>query len=96
MAFMDDFAPLQDPTPPNPLAAMAARTLLIHAYRRVALKDPRLPASLLPTLWPGHQARQLCRATYAALIPQAEQWLDETTNGSGPLPQGPDPSTRFT
>ena len=40
------------------------RTLLIHEYRRVLLRDPRLPAALLPLDWPGAAAFALCRDFY--------------------------------
>jgi len=78
-----------------PLEALAARVLLIHEYRRVTLRDPRLPAGLLPPDWPGITARSLCIRLYAALAPASEQWLDTAENRSGPLPRGPDPTSRF-
>ena len=90
------FRDLQDAAPGlAPLDAMAARVLLIHEYRRVVLRDPRLPAGLLPAAWPGAEAHALCARLYAALAPASERWLDGTANGSGPLPRGPDPALRF-
>lgn len=80
---------------PEPLGATAARIMLIHEYRRIALRDPHLPAALLPHRWPGHAARRLCATRYAALAPASERWLDTVHNGSGPLPKGPDPRFRF-
>ena len=47
------------------------RTLLIHAYRRVLLRDPQLPAALLPLDWPGAAAYALCRDFYRAAEPLA-------------------------
>ena len=91
------FAPLAPGAarlPPD--QAMPVRTLLIHDYRRVVLRDPRLPPGLLPPDWPGHAAHDLCTTMYAALAPASERWLDQTRNGSGPLPRGPDPKQRFT
>src|SRR5918912_210393 len=41
------------------IEAFTARVLLIHQYRRVVLRDPLLPAALLPRDWPGRPARQL-------------------------------------
>ena len=78
-----------------PLDALTARVLLIHEYRRVALRDPRLPAGLLPADWRGAAARVLCARIYAALAPTSEHWLDTAENGSGPLPRGPNPLERF-
>src|SRR5438105_12973051 len=37
--------------------AFTARILLIHYYRRVVLRDPLLPTSLLPRDWPGRAVR---------------------------------------
>ena len=78
-----------------PLDALAARVLLIHEYRRVILRDPRLPSGLLPPKWPGATAHKLCAKLYTALAPASERWLDTAENQSGPLPRGPDPTTRF-
>lgn len=77
------------------IEAMALRTVLMHEYRRVVLRDPRLPSGLLPPSWPGIAARALCIDLYATLAPLSEHWLDRSKNGSGPLPQGPDPMLRF-
>ncbi len=62
--------------------AMAARTLLIHNWRRIVLRDPGLPAELLPKDWAGEVARDQVRRMYAHLRPASEDWLD----GSGLAP----------
>ena len=68
--------------------AFTARILLIHHYRRVVLRDPLLPAPLLPRDWPGRAARQLCGEIYRGLLAASEQWLDaNATNENGPLPK---------
>jgi phenylacetic acid degradation operon negative regulatory protein len=68
--------------------AFTARILLIHYYRRVVLRDPLLPTSLLPVDWPGQAARKLCGEIYRGLLPAAERWLDEhASNGDGALPK---------
>jgi phenylacetic acid degradation operon negative regulatory protein len=59
------------------LDAVAARTLLIHDWRRIVLRDPGLPTELLPGDWPGEEARALARRIYAALVGPSEAWLDE-------------------
>ena len=67
--------------------AFTARILLIHYYRRVVLRDPLLPESLLPADWPGRAARELCGEIYRALLAPSEQWLDSHgTNEKGALP----------
>lgn len=69
-----------------------ARTLLIHEYRKVQLRDPLLPEELLPTAWEGRYAHQLCRNLYRLLFERAERWLDQhLENAEGPLP-APGPS----
>jgi phenylacetic acid degradation operon negative regulatory protein len=50
---------------------------MIHDYRRLLLRDPELPAELLPPLWPGEQARTLCRSLYGHLLPASEAYLDQ-------------------
>jgi phenylacetic acid degradation operon negative regulatory protein len=68
--------------------AFTARILLIHHYRRVVLRDPLLPAPLLPRDWPGWAARKLCGEIYRGLLPASEQWLDHhASNENGPLPK---------
>lgn len=79
----------------QPLEALAARVLVIHEFRRVTLRDPRLPAGLLPPGWPGIAARDLCVRLYTSLAAASELWLDAAENRSGPLPKGPDPTARF-
>lgn len=67
--------------------AVVARVLLIHEYRRVVLRDPLLPAALLPQPWPGDAARRVCAAIYQTLLPASERWLDtHGLNANGPLP----------
>ncbi|NVK00541.1 MAG: phenylacetic acid degradation operon negative regulatory protein PaaX [Oceanospirillaceae bacterium] len=75
-----------------PESAFLARTLLIHEYRKLALRDPALPATLLPKSWSGNGARQLCRNLYQRLTPAAESWLqDSLESADGPMP-APDKS----
>jgi phenylacetic acid degradation operon negative regulatory protein len=63
------------------------RIRLVHAYRRIALKDPLLPDELLPPGWPGHEARRTCAAIYRRVRGPAERWLDRhALAAQGPLP----------
>jgi len=63
------------------------RTLLIHEYRRLHLRDPLLPARLLRTDWPGAQAAALCRDLYARVFAASEVHLAQVaTQLDGPLP----------
>jgi phenylacetic acid degradation operon negative regulatory protein len=60
---------------PDPAAAFAIRTLLIHAYRRVQLHDPMLPVELLPTPWPGTEAYALAGAIYRRVAAAAGEHI---------------------
>lgn len=60
-----------------PLDAMAARTLLIHDWRRIVLRDPGLPEALWPQDWPGERARATAREIYRKLAVPSERWLDQ-------------------
>lgn len=59
----------------DPAQCFVVRTLLIHAYRRVLLRDPLLPAALLPIDWPGAAAYALCRDFYRLTHRSAERHL---------------------
>jgi phenylacetic acid degradation operon negative regulatory protein len=68
-------------------AAFVVRILLIHEYRRIHLRDPMLPASMLPKDWLGRQAHDTCRSLYARTFKAAEHYLTATLrNAQGPLP----------
>ena len=70
-----------------PAQAFIVRTLLIHAYRRVLLRDPQLPAVLLPLDWPGAAAYALCRDFYRLTHRAAERHLLATLQDArGALP----------
>ncbi len=51
----------------QPEQAFVLRTLLVHEYRRIALRDPGLPDELLPPDWAGRRARELCAQLYRRL-----------------------------
>ncbi|MDE2200396.1 MAG: phenylacetic acid degradation operon negative regulatory protein PaaX [Rhodospirillales bacterium] len=90
--FVATFTPLRDALRAGatlcPIDAMAARVLLIHEYRRIVLRDPLLPALVLPQGWPGDAARTLCAEVYRAILPPSETWLDANAVGEAgtPLP----------
>jgi phenylacetic acid degradation operon negative regulatory protein len=60
---------------PARLPAFTLRTLLIHEYRKVHLRDPLLPAELLPDDWVGADAYRLCRAIYERVARSSEAHL---------------------
>lgn len=68
-------------------SAFIVRTLLIQEYRKVLLRDPQLPAELLPTIWHGAAAYQLCRNLYRLVHADADAYLDkQLESADGPLP----------
>jgi phenylacetic acid degradation operon negative regulatory protein len=68
-------------------SAFLIRTLLIQEYRKVLLRDPLLPAELLPPGWHGVAAYQLCRNLYRAVQEQSDAYLDHMMEtADGPLP----------
>lgn len=100
--FLETFGPLRAALGQgealSDLACLLARVLLIHEYRRIVLRDPLLPAEILPEGWPGTAARALCAQVYGALLPGAERWLDEhavTEHGTPLPPPAPDLWRRF-
>lgn len=80
-AFIEAYRPLSEALKRGgafrPLDAISARTLLLHDWRRIVLRDPGLPLALLPKDWPGEQARSLARDIYGRLAAPSEAWLTE-------------------
>ena len=56
-------------------SAFLLRTLLIHDYRRLLLRDPELPDVLLPNNWSGQKARLLCKELYRRLLTPSERHI---------------------
>lgn len=81
----------------SPTEAILARVLLIHEYRRIALRDPMLPVEILPPHWPGEAAQILCAEIYSRLCAASEAWLNEHALGEDfqPLPENPAIYERF-
>jgi phenylacetic acid degradation operon negative regulatory protein len=89
--FLERFSPLarllDDGVQPNPAACLTARLLLVHQFRAVALRDPRLPAAALPEDWPAVPARRLFARLYCQLSPGADlQVARHFVTASGSLP----------
>jgi phenylacetic acid degradation operon negative regulatory protein len=67
--------------------AFQLRTLLVHEFRRILLRDSDLPAQLLPASWAGHEALQLVADIYRLVQPYAETYLKESMEtADGGLP----------
>jgi len=61
----------------DPEHAFATRTVLVNEWRKFLFRDPGLPAEVLPTPWPGHEAARLFDTSASALQPLARQFIDE-------------------
>ena len=73
-------------------ACFIVRTLMIHEYRRLHLRDPLLPPRLLRANWPGARAAVLCRDIYSRVFTPSEAYLSRVAAQlDGPLPE-PDAS----
>jgi phenylacetic acid degradation operon negative regulatory protein len=80
--FVDTFTPVVEAmgSTLTDEAAFVVRTLLIHEYRKIHLRDPLLPPALLPDDWVGSTAYDLSRWLYSAVFPAAERYLTNTAS----------------
>jgi phenylacetic acid degradation operon negative regulatory protein len=90
-AFIAMFAALQGAalaaSVPGGEQAFILRTLLLHEYRKIHLRDPLLPSALLPKHWAGADALALCRTIYSEVFDSSEQYLSRLgATLAGPLP----------
>jgi phenylacetic acid degradation operon negative regulatory protein len=88
--FVRSFAPignaLKSHRTPSPASAFIVRTLLIHEYRKIHLRDPLLPDALLPRDWIGSAAYELCGELYREVFSAAETHLTAQAHTlAGPL-----------
>jgi phenylacetic acid degradation operon negative regulatory protein len=77
--FIKRFEPVLNAIGDAPLeqheAAFVARTLLIHEYRKLHLRDPLLPQRLLSPQWAGTRAAECCRDIYFGVFQSSERYL---------------------
>ena len=90
--FLQCFRPvmqsLQKVTTLDPEDAFQLRTLLIHEYRRILLRDSDLPIELLPANWVGAKAHNLITNMYQLCREPAELYLQEKmVTAEGALPK---------
>jgi phenylacetic acid degradation operon negative regulatory protein len=74
---------------PSPELCFRLRVLAIHEYRRILLRDPELPAELLPERWAGAAAADVCATLYRAVEAPAVRYIQssgETADGKLPPP----------
>lgn len=65
---------------PDPSGSFIVRTLLIHEYRRLHLRDLLPPSRLPRDNWPGTQAAALCRDIYSEVFAASEIHLSEVAS----------------
>lgn len=64
--------------------AYATRFALMHAWRSLGLRDPHLPAALLPPRWPGAGAAAFVDRHAARLWPAADRHVEHCLATAGP------------
>ncbi len=63
------------------------RTILIHEYRRILLRDPDLPANMLDANWPGVAAQDVTLRIYKQIAQKSQRFIvDQLNNAQGTLP----------
>jgi phenylacetic acid degradation operon negative regulatory protein len=62
-------------------SAFAARSRLVHEWRKFLFTDPRLPDDLLPTAWVGREAAQYFDDQATLLLPAAARFIDDCLDG---------------
>jgi phenylacetic acid degradation operon negative regulatory protein len=67
----------------SPALCFQLRVFTIHEYRRILLRDPELPAELLPERWVGAEARRVCAAIYRAVEAPAAAFVRDSGEVSG-------------
>lgn len=78
---------------PSPEDAMALRCLLIHEWRRLALRVLAVPEDLVQPGDPEPESRALIASIYVRLLAASEAWLDD--NAATPAGALPPPDKRL-
>jgi phenylacetic acid degradation operon negative regulatory protein len=68
----------------DPEKAFAARSQLLHEWRKFLFRDPGLPLELLPDDWPGQGAAEYFDAESARLLPAATKFVDSCLDRRDP------------
>ncbi|MFT5759402.1 MAG: phenylacetic acid degradation operon negative regulatory protein [Alteromonadaceae bacterium] len=72
---------------PTPQQSFLLRTLFIHEFRRVLIKDHELPESMLPYDWPGFETVELAEKLYGLLADNSIDYVQaHLKNPQGNLP----------
>ena len=81
-SFLDRYRPvlsyLSGTGAPDSERAFLLRTLLIHDYRRILLRDPELPGDMLPRDWTGFEAHDVTADIYKCIGAASAAWFTDT------------------
>ncbi len=67
--------------------AFLLRTVMVHDYRRILLRDPDFPEKMLPSGWAGLEAQQLLQRLYRQWLTPSSCFIEsQLNNAQGPLP----------
>lgn len=70
----------------DPQTSFLIRTLLIHDYRRILLRDPDFPEEMLPFGWSGFETQELVARAYKQLAGSSVKYIhSELENAQGTL-----------
>ena len=79
---------VKDTSAIDDLDALLLRTLLVHQWRRIVLKDVHWPRELRSKHWPGFAAQALIKELYHRLLEPSENWLSKLDGTpTGRLPE---------
>ncbi len=72
----------------SPIDAMVLRSLLVHNWRRIVLRDVQWPKFARNKNWAGFRAQALMAKLYDELLEPSENWLDQIdATPEGKLPK---------
>jgi phenylacetic acid degradation operon negative regulatory protein len=83
----DLVAPVGPDTPDE--VVCAARSRLVHEWRKFLFRDPGLPAELLPARWTGRRAAEVFDTESARLLPAASRFVDSCLQPATPARPAP-------
>jgi phenylacetic acid degradation operon negative regulatory protein len=67
----------------NPQLCFLVKTLLIHRFRHILLKEPELPDALIAQETASFRARQLVGSLYQLISPKADEYFSEVSETEG-------------
>lgn len=93
--FISQFQPILEAsikaTELQPEACYLMRTLLIHKFRHILLREPELPTELLPKDSSSHKARKITERLYKLVSSEADQhFLETAESDNGKFGRAPD------